>query len=108
MITLAIGDGTVSVEYDGMERDEYGYRRRYTYSVAANGWQYVGNDLCSGVGSPVDESAAMGTLLSFLSAYADARDYGPDSEDINLFPGYVGEWVDTARFDIESAAIDYP
>lgn len=102
MIEVSVGNGTVSVEYDGQSWDpETGlgaWRRQYRYVITANGWQYVGNDIQSGVGAEIDEPGMLGTLLSFMGACAESRQYrdrnGYGGENVDLFPDYVGEWCE--------------
>ncbi len=94
-----VGNGTVSVSHDGPERDELGgYRQRYTYTIAANGWEYVGNDIRSGVSAEIDEPGMLGTLLGFMGACAESRQYrdrnGYDGENVDLFPEHVGQWCE--------------
>jgi hypothetical protein len=111
MIQVSVGNGTVSVESDGPERDELGgYRQRYTYTIAANGWEYVGNDIYSGVGAEIDERDALGTLLSFLGACGESRQYrdrnGYGGENVDLFPEYVGQWCEDYSDDIGMLAYE--
>jgi hypothetical protein len=110
MIDLSIGNGVVTVEYDGRRADESGgYRRQYLYTVTVPdaGWQYVGNDLHSGVGAEVDERGTLGVFLSFLSACVESRQYGGGGENTDLFPDYVGAWAETYADDIAMAAWDF-
>ena len=106
MIQVSVGNGTVSVESDGAEYDGGGYRQRYTYTIAANGWEYVGNDIYSGVGAEVDETGMLGTLLSFMGACAESRQY-PDGENSDLFPEHVGQWCEENSEDIGMVGWEY-
>lgn len=111
MIQVSIGNGTVSVEYEGLSPNEYGgYRRRYRYVITANGWQYVGNDIESGVSASVDEPGMLGTLLSFLAACVESRQYrdrnGYGGENSDLFPDHVAEWAETYSDEISLAAYE--
>ncbi len=112
MIEASVGNGTVSVSHDGPERDALGgYRQRYTYTIAANGWEYVGNDIYSGVSASVDEPGMLGTLLSFMGACAESRQYrdrngyGGDCSD--LFPEHVGQWCVDYSDDIGMVGWEY-
>ena len=95
MIEYTIGNAVVTIDFDGFVRDELGGNRcQYTYTITANGWQYVGNDLHSGVASSPDEIDAAATLFGFLGACAESRTYnGGTGENADLFPDYVGEWA---------------
>ncbi len=111
MIQASVGNGTVSVESDGPERDALGgYRQRYTYTIAANGWQYVGNDIRSGVGAEIDEPGMLGTLLSFMGACAESREYlartGTGGDCVDLFPEHVGQWCVDYSDDIGMLAYE--
>jgi hypothetical protein len=111
VIEASVGNGTVSVSHDGPERDALGgYRQRYTYTIAANGWEYVGNDIRSGVGADVDESGMLGTLLSFMGACAESREYlartGTGGDNADLFPEHVGQWCEDYSDDIGMLAYE--
>lgn len=104
-----IGTGTIHVENDGRvwEPDDRGYRQQYAYKITAEGWEYVGNDLYSGVGAAVDEAAAMRDLCGFLSACAESRQYsGSDGENAGLFPEHVGAWAERHADQITLASVD--
>ncbi len=110
MIQVSVGNGTVSVEYDGQYWDtETGlgaWRRQYRYVITANGWQYVGNDIRSGVGAEIDEPGMLGTLLGFMGACAESRQY-PDGEHSDLFPDHVGQWCVDYSDDIGMVGWEY-
>jgi hypothetical protein len=108
MITETIGNGTISVESDGKVwiADDRAYRQQYAYTITAEGWEYVGNDLHSGVGRAVDEAAAMRDLCGFLSACVESREYG-DDENADLFPEHVGAWAEQYPDEIVMASLDH-
>jgi hypothetical protein len=102
MIEITIGNAVITVDHDGAVRDECGWiHQRYAYTITADGWQYVGNDIESGASASVDETDALAALLSFLSACAESRQYaGGTGENAALFPAHVGEWAEVNADDI--------
>lgn len=78
------------VEVTWSRRDLDG-RNRYAWMVADTTGATVatGDDLGSGVGDPVDAMRAVESLGAFLGAYAEALDYGPDSDNYTLFPSIL-------------------
>lgn len=98
----------ISVNFIGGEPDPLGgYRQVYGYSIVTSEWRYDGSDLRSGVGAEIDESAATGTLLAFLSAYADA--YRQNSLAVlkdDMFPIHVIQWAYHNEDEIVSARIE--
>jgi hypothetical protein len=114
VIQVSVGNGTVSVESDGPALEPGrlgGYRQRYTYTITANGWEYVGNDIYSGVGAEIDEPGMLGTLLSFMGACAESREYrtrnGYGGEHVDLFPEHVGQWCEDYSDDIAMVGWEY-
>lgn len=111
-MTIAVGDGTVSVWHEGPDYcpDDRAYRQRYAYRITADGWEYVGNDIHSGCNAEPDVKSALATLLNFLGACAESRAYGArngyDGENADLFPDHVGEWAETNSDEISCAAIE--
>lgn len=95
MFAADIGGARLVIAYEGRERErDSSWRRRYRYSITTAEWQYVGNDLRSGVGAPMDEAGMMRTLCSFLAACAESRAYpGGPGENAGLFPPHVGQWA---------------
>lgn len=95
MITKTISDATVSVEHDGnpWHAEDRGHRQQYKYVITTPQWEYVGNDINSGVGADPDEESALQTLASFLTACAESRSYG-GGENAEIFPDHVGAWAE--------------
>lgn len=91
-----ISGATVTVRSIGNEYQpsDRAYRQRYAYVIAADGWEYVGDDIRSGCGADVDLKDAAQTLLSFLGACAESRQFGTEqSENWGLFPDHVANWA---------------
>lgn len=112
MIEYRIENAVVAVDFDGFVPDALGGNRcQYTYTITTDDWQYVGNDLQSGVGAAPDEIDAAATLFAFLSACAESLNYrGGDGENADLFPDYVGEWaalnsdeIDILQFELDNS-----
>lgn len=105
MFTAQIGNGTIRIDSDGRVWEAGGYRQQYTYTITADGWEYVGNDLHSGVGDNVDEEKMLRTLCGFLSACVESRQY-PGGENTHLFPEHVGAWAEQYSDEITMESID--
>lgn len=116
-ITIPNDGGTLTVTYDGLDFYSDGYcyeeRRRYAYVIDAGqyGWEYVGNDLYSGVGAEVDEWKALDTLLDYLQAaaerYRTTMGTGPHPDgDPDPFPPHVMEWAYLVDGELSSAQAD--
>lgn len=91
-----ISDAHVTIEHDGQTVEG---RQQYTYVIATPHWEYVGNDLSSGVGVDVDEPGMLATLAGFLYACAESRAFARRAghgrgENSDLFPEHVGEWAE--------------
>ena len=138
MQTFNIGNGTVELWHEGPDYspEDSGYRQRYAYRITvgtrladwekellrATGhpipeyWEYVGNDIRSGVGAGVDEGDMARSLFSFLSACAESREYRdrfvtdtnglPHGENADLFPDYVGRWAEQYSDEIALLSLD--
>lgn len=92
--------------------DELSRRQRYGYVIVsagndgAHGWRYEGDDICIGCGAGIDVMDAARTLASFLSASAEAYQYGPDSDNRDLFPSHVMGWAYMNSGDIAMLSLD--
>jgi hypothetical protein len=108
------GAGTLHLSHVGYTD---GGRVRYQYVIEdADGTELEsGQDLNSGVGSPVDYTATMATICSFLSAAAESYGYqmrtGREGENADLFSPAVVEWayqnaneITMAGYDLENGA----
>lgn len=91
---LKIGDGFVSLEYDG----DAGGRQRYRYHFDIPAGSFSNNDLKSGARGG-DLQAGFEFLLSFLSAAVESYRYrkltwtdDPD-DNMHLFTREVVEWA---------------
>ncbi|MDR7381247.1 hypothetical protein [Promicromonospora iranensis] len=101
LVTRQAGSLSLALWHDGAAPDEHGgYRQLYAYRIAdatvPGSVPHDGRDIHSGVGADVDVVTGMGTLVTFLSAAADAYRYqmsNPVSapENLNLFPAWVVE-----------------
>lgn len=98
---------SVTVSHDGSDYSpgDAGYRQRYAYSIATSEWEYVGNDIRSGVGADVDIDDAARNVFSFLYACAESRRY-PNGENADLFPEYVGEWAEQNSDELSMLSIN--
>lgn len=60
------------------------------------GWEYEEKHFAPGAACNLQQAFA--AILGFLSAYAEARGYfirtGRESDNLGLFPDYMGEWAD--------------
>jgi hypothetical protein len=87
---VKVGDGFVSVSRAGGK----GGRTVFAYHIDTPHFEHEGDDLSS----PRDDlQEALATLLTFLSAAAEAYDYerrtGRQSDNSDLFPAEVAEWA---------------
>jgi hypothetical protein len=94
--TRTAGNLTLTVWHIGPEYspEDRGERQRYAYSITDRTRGYEGNDIRSGVGAAPDVRDAMATLVSFLSAAAEAYGYsmrGYSSDNATLFPQWIME-----------------
>jgi hypothetical protein len=97
-------DGAGTLHLHAEDRDGEG-RVVYRYLIEdEQGTQLEeGRDLRSGVGAEVDYTSTMATLLSFLSAAAEA---GQDGENSDLFSPAVREWAEQHSDEIAMAECD--
>lgn len=88
------GDLHLTVGRLGEEPDG---RTRYAYRIATEEWEYLGDDIRTGVGSDEGAVAMMVSLMSYLQAAAESYAYhgGMGGENSDLFPEHVIEAVDT-------------
>ena len=90
---FAEGGGYVSVAWASHDYVE----RRDTYRWTVTTLDHVewsGEDLRGGTGEAVDLPAMLASLLSFLGAFAEARQYGTEeSDNWGLFPDGLSEWA---------------
>jgi len=85
------------------------FRPMSTARTAA--WQYIGNDISSGVGAGVDTADMLRSLASFLGAAAEGYRYEMSagagaSENASLFPAHVTEWAYQNDDEISMLSID--
>lgn len=84
---------TVEVSFLGEEYDPYerAYRSRYRFIIHTGNWEYITDELRSGVGVPVNLTRAMNEYLGFLT----------DTES-DMWPEYVREWVEDESLYLEN------
>lgn len=100
---VVIGEATISIERDGETRDN---RDRFRWYVDIGTEEYTGNDLHSGVGGCLIQSA-LESLLSFLGAFAESWQYsGADGEHADLFPSGLADWAMSNSDEIGMAQIE--
>ena len=104
---LKVGDGFISLEYDG----ETNGRQRYRYHIDIPAGNFSDNELKSGVGGGSLQHG-FASLLSFLGAAAESYRYNnyewTDDHDSNcsLFPKEVVEWAYHYDDEITMLAIE--
>lgn len=91
---LKIGDSTIHLT--DVQVAEEG-RDRATFLIVTPEFEYVDDQLRSGVGGFISTVAAFDAFLSFLEAAAEAEEYevwtGMKSDNSDLFPPHVTEWA---------------
>lgn len=104
---LKVGDGFISLEYDG----ESGGRQRYRYHIDIPAGQFSDNELKSGVGGG-DLQSGFESLLCFLTAAVESYRYrklewtdNPD-DNMHLFPKEVVEWAYQHDMEIQMLALE--
>ena len=101
---LKIGDGTLHLTY--VQVAEEG-RDRATFLLVTPEFEYVDDQLRSGVGGFISTVAAFDAFLSFLSAAAESLRYrivtGVKGENEDLFPHHVSVWAAYNKDAIEMA-----
>ncbi|SKK38881.1 hypothetical protein [Mycobacteroides abscessus] len=108
---FTIDSATVKVWHDGADREpgESGFRQRYGYSITTPDWEYVSNDLRSGVGADADTEHLSRDLLGFLYACAESRKYFAEfgvGENVDLFPEHVGQWAESVSDELSILSAD--
>lgn len=88
---LKIGDAYVTLEYSNRPHPEGRQRYAWTWMHIPTGAMASGDDLASGCGGGT-LIQGFDSLLSFLSAFAEARD--TESENHDLFPESMREWAE--------------
>ena len=88
--TISIGDGTITVWFDGTDYDPTleTYRPRYSYSIVTSEWRYDANDLCGAINKGPNVEAAFASVLVMLHAST-----GNEDEISPLFPDHVTEFA---------------
>ena len=109
MAALKIGDDDV-LHIEAIGRSGEG-RVQYRYIIEHDGTVlHEADDISSGVGAEPDYREAMSTLLSFLTAAAEAYRYGMggdrQSENRDLFPEPVMEWAYQMDSELQCAEMD--
>lgn len=99
---VAIGEGTISIDYDGVSDDG---RTIYRYYLDAPEIEYEGNDLRSGAWGGNLQSG-LESLLSFMGAASEAWNYGENAENYDLFPHDVMEFCSRNADEISMLAIE--
>ena len=91
---LKIGDSTLHLT--DVQLAEQG-RDQATFLLVTPEFEYVDDQLRSGVGGFISTVAAFDAFLSYLEAAAEAEEYevrtGMKSDNSGLFPPYVTEWA---------------
>jgi len=107
-VTEKIGLSTLTVAYTGKvySVEERAKRPYYTVTITTPQWQYVDNTLSGGCDEKADERKAFGSLLSFLTACAEAHSYGYE-ESQDLFPKHVAEWADSRAYELQALMCEY-
>ncbi|MFC8797006.1 hypothetical protein ACFT2C_04690 [Promicromonospora sp. NPDC057138] len=115
-VTRRVGSLSLALWHDGTVPDELGgYRHRYGYRIAdmtnPQAPPHIERDLYSGVGAHVDTTTMMGTLVTLLSAAAEAYWYemdhpGSKPENLRLFPDWVTEASDQWSDELSMLALD--
>lgn len=98
---LEIGGAYITLQYGNRPHPEG--RQRYEWTWFMGDKEESGDDLASGVGGGTLQQG-FDSLLSFLSAFASARD--PDGENHDLFPQSMREWAEQNSDDIEVLQIE--
>ena len=102
---LRIGDVWVSLEHIGCADSRMVFR----YYLDGPDWCHEDSDLRSGCQGATLQKM-FGTLLAFLSACAEGRQYqtrtGRKSENGNLFPERVGQWAEENSDEISSLWVE--
>ena len=99
---IRVGDTTISID-PADERAEG--RIVCTYHIDTPTWSYSADDLHSGCG-PASPYSLLESLLSFLSAAAEAYSYGPESDNFTLFPEQVMQWAASHEDALSCALLD--
>jgi hypothetical protein len=86
---LRIGDAWITLQYSNRPHPEG--RQRYCWTWFRGAREESGDDLASGCGGGT-LIQGFNSLLSFLSAFAEAKD--PDDENYDLFPQAMREWAE--------------
>lgn len=114
MAGIKVGDGTISIEVvrkkNGDVQRTRDKRLRYKYYIDTPEFSYTKADLKSGCcarDNAKSLSEGLRSLLSFLSACADANAPGEEpGESADLFPKHVGEWAYQNDSEIGMAQIE--
>lgn len=97
---LKIGDAWITLSYSPRLHPERRQRYRWTWIAGSDeglSFEESGDDLSSGVGGGT-LIKGFESLLSFLSAFAEAR--RPDSENHDMFPQSMREWAEECSDEI--------
>jgi hypothetical protein len=107
MHTHQLAEARITIEHDGLTTEG---RQQYTYTITTPQWEYVGNDIWSGVGDDVDEAGMLATLSGFLYACAESRSFARrerrGGENSDLFPEHVGEWAEQNSDELAMLSAD--
>jgi hypothetical protein len=116
LVARQAGSLSLALWHDGTTPDEHsGYRQRYAYRIVdaavPGAVSHDVRDIHSGVGADVDTTAEMGTLVSLLSAAAEAYAYalhhpGSAPENLGLFPRWVTEAAYTNSDELAMLAFE--
>lgn len=103
-----IGNGTVLVDFLRVNNEG---RAVFRWTVSIPAGKFSGDDLRSGCGVNMAERDGMESLLSFLSAAAEAYSYsmrtGRESDNADLFPPEVMEWCYQNSSELEYASLEF-
>lgn len=102
--TFHDGNGRIEIRwdsYDATERRHTYHYRIFTSGGLMNEVHHEADDLRSGSGDSINLPRALGTVLSFLDAFAEARVYGTASgrsrrpDNFDLFPEHLASWAES-------------
>lgn len=99
---IQVGHAWVTIDYAA--RHGIGNATRYKWTIFGQGFEYSGDDLQSGQqGGGLREG--MGSLLSFLGAFAEALRH-PLSENRDLFPAELADWASEHSDEFSMLALE--
>ncbi len=88
---VKVGNTEISIQYDSITSEG---RMVYRYYIDNDILEYENNDIKSGCQGG-NMQKGLSCLLSMLCAAAEAYNYGPKSDNYDMFPPNIMEWCDT-------------